>query len=97
MTRVKPKLFHTSGKFVVVAMILTAILSLCEVASARKLRIHRDKSILFEKYPQLTVNTTCPCIRGVNKYLISYLEFPYTKMNEYAFHQIMELGYYEAC
>lgn len=29
--------------------------------------------------------------------LIRYLEYPYTKMNEYSFHQIMELGYYEAC
>jgi hypothetical protein len=54
--------------------------------SPQRLRIHRDKSILFEKYPQLTANTTCPCIRGTNKYLISYLEFPYSKMNEYAFH-----------
>lgn len=85
-----------SLRFSLLAMVLT-VMAGSDFASARKLRIHRDKTVLFDKYPQLKANTTCPCIRGVNKYLISYLEFPYSKMNEYAFHQIMELGYYEAC
>ena len=29
--------------------------------------------------------------------LISYLEYPYSKMNEYSFHQILELGFYSEC
>lgn len=36
-------------------------------------------------------------MRGINKFLISYLEYPYNRMNEYAFHQIMEMGYHDAC
>ena len=88
--------FISMRKFTTTAMLIMTLMLMGDFASARKLRIHPDKSVLFNKYPQLTANTTCPCVRGLNKYLISYLEFPYTKMNEYAFHQIMELGYYEA-
>ena len=53
--------------------------------------------MLFHKYPELNAPDLDSCISGLNKNLISYLEYPYTKMNEYSFHQIMELGFYEAC
>lgn len=53
--------------------------------------------MLFNKYPELNAPDLDSCISGLNKNMISYLEYPYSKMNEYSFHQIMELGYYEAC
>jgi len=46
----------------------------------------RDKSALFKKYPQLNANTTDSCVSGLNKNLISYLEYPYTTMREYSYH-----------
>jgi len=46
----------------------------------------KDKSALFKKYPQLNANTTDSCVSGLNKNLISYLEYPYTKMREYGYH-----------
>ena len=76
---------------------MAGVLSLLLLPSETLGRQFKNKTILFEKYPELNAPDLDSCISGLNKNLISYLEYPYTKMNEYSFHQIMELGYYEAC
>eukprot|EP00347_Sterkiella_histriomuscorum_P013100 403366020 len=74
-----------------VLLILFASPNLCE---ARK---YKDKSVLYQKYPQLNATLTPECVKGVNKMLINFLEYPYDQMQLYSFKNVNDLGSYSRC
>lgn len=79
----RPPRYHPNSALIKSFSKIILLLTFASVVSSRP---GKDKSILFEKYPQLNSPKIDPCISGLNKFLISYLQYPYTKMNEYSFH-----------
>ena len=61
-------------------------------------RTSKDKSLLYERYPQLISNDTDPCIRGLNQILINMnSEDLYEKMVLASLHGLDDLGSKSLC
>jgi hypothetical protein len=51
----------------------------------------------YEKYPQLTSDSTNNCVKGFGKMLFDLTYEPYTLMTMYGTFMINDLGSYEGC
>ena len=52
-------------------------------------------ALLYEKYPQLTANTTSSCVRAYSASLLNLTQYPYDQMSMLGTHGINDLGSYQ--